>query len=275
MKERKFNVEQMEQLYKEGKNIYEIATTLGCSKSLVWKHLPKSIIRQRTTWNKENDEELTKLYQSGLGYLRCSKHFNSPQTTIQHACRRLGINEPSRVFTKQHKSSRERMCKRKPFEFSKMTKRLCFEREKGICQWCHLEIESRFKATYHHIKMIDAGGDGLLENCMVLHRKCHLGNFEALHSGRQYEHLLASKERIPTIWLSCVICNEPKQYIFNNSTCLPCWVETIGEEEMIHEHHPILADKIGCSVRNLLRTRKRLGLLNVPCGRKNKRPSVG
>ena len=55
-------------------------------------------------------------------------------------------------------------------------------------------IENRFKATYHHIKLIDEGGSKEPENCMVLHSKCHIANFEALHHGRRYRFGLASRK---------------------------------------------------------------------------------
>ena len=185
MRKSRLNRELMRQLYEEGETIYGVAIKLGCSKSIVWKCLPRELTKQGV-WDRANDEELREHYSEGWGYSKCSKHFGVSDKVIEYACHRLGINDPSRVYTKIHNSNAERTAKRRPFEFTQTTKHLRFEQELGVCQWCHMLIESRFKATYHHIKLIDEGGTGAPENCMVLHRKCHITNFEVLHNGRCY-----------------------------------------------------------------------------------------
>jgi 5-methylcytosine-specific restriction endonuclease McrA len=110
----------------------------------------------------------------------------------------LEINDPSRVYTRKFASNAERSAKRRPFEFTAATKKLRFEQESGICQWCHTSIENRFKATYHHIDLIDEGGSKEPENCMVLHPKCHIDNFEVLHHGRKYRFGLSVRKNIKT-----------------------------------------------------------------------------
>lgn len=197
----KLNQEEVESLYCKFKSMKKVAKFLSVTYGAIQKRLAKGsvVVNHNKIWDKNNDNKLKELYSSGLGYMKCGQHFGVSEYVIQHACKRLKINDPSRAFTKKHTSNAERSYKRRPFEFSQLTKKFRFEQEQGVCQWCHELIESKFKATYHHIQMIDSGGDGSPENCMVLHRKCHIGNFEALHNGRKYEFGLHNREFTPKI----------------------------------------------------------------------------
>lgn len=59
-------------------------------------------------------------------------------------------------------------------EFPKSVKVAAFEREKGHCQNCTLEITGSLRPVqYDHRKPSALGGDNSLENCQVLCKPCH------------------------------------------------------------------------------------------------------
>jgi ferredoxin len=57
-------------------------------------------------------------------------------------------------------------------EFSAPTKRKAYERAKGRCQACDVELRDG-GPQYHHILEARLGGDNALANCQVLCIPCH------------------------------------------------------------------------------------------------------
>lgn len=56
-------------------------------------------------------------------------------------------------------------------EFPKRVRLAAWGRERGRCQECHAKILGG--AEYHHGKEDTFGGEPILENCVVLCKKCH------------------------------------------------------------------------------------------------------
>ncbi len=56
-------------------------------------------------------------------------------------------------------------------EFSTKTKLAAYERSKGICDICSMQILAR--AEYDHVLPDGMGGDTSLENCQCICAKCH------------------------------------------------------------------------------------------------------
>jgi 5-methylcytosine-specific restriction endonuclease McrA len=57
--------------------------------------------------------------------------------------------------------------------FTDRTKRLAWERSKGICESCGKTIRPGDGPEYDHDKLAFYGGDNSLANCRVLCRPCH------------------------------------------------------------------------------------------------------
>ena len=250
--------EDVERLYMQGWSIQQIAKELGCVPQAVWKRVAAANIqRNRSTWDTARDEELIDLYkEKGLGYTRCSKHFGVHPSVVSYACKRLGINDPSRRHTKKHISNAERTFKRKRLEFSPTTKALRFREEGGRCQWCHETIPNSYSATYHHTTMIDSGGDGSRGNCMVLHRKCHIDQFETLHNGRRYRNLLATYKTLPKA--PCPRCHRVVGVDKLLPVCGTCR-KTLGKE--------VNPPRNGCTFCAIRSVRKGSEMGGVPCCR--------
>lgn len=69
-------------------------------------------------------------------------------------------------------------------EFNNKVKKKAFSISQGRCEICTYMIGdgSNYKlAEYHHIVMVNRGGLGNLDNCMVLHPDCHIRYFKKLH----------------------------------------------------------------------------------------------
>jgi 5-methylcytosine-specific restriction endonuclease McrA len=57
-------------------------------------------------------------------------------------------------------------------EFSHATKEAAFSRANGFCEHCKLPLNGE-RPEYHHITEAWLGGDNSLENCLVVHKRCH------------------------------------------------------------------------------------------------------
>lgn len=196
------------ELWKAGNTVGQIATLLGHHPSGVGKVLrtlpdyrPGRDVHR--VWDPADDERLTHMYQvQGLGIRRCARRLELPEHVVAYALQRLGVVESDRRPKKLHKNGIIRTLMRKPFEFTKVVRSACYTREHGICQFCGKSVLPTL-ATYHHILPIDSGGDGSLPNCMLLHRKCHIDQFEALHGGRKWKNLLKNYSQSIT---RCCLC---------------------------------------------------------------------
>lgn len=213
--------EKVQELWLSGKTSGQIAHELGHDPSGICKvlqHLPDytPVRDARRVWDKAWDGELQELYVSqGWGYRRCASYFGVSERVVAYAVRRLGITDLTRIPTKRHCNQHSRDHARKLFLFSQQVKSKRYLLEGGVCKECR-ESVSPGEAVYHHIIPIDRGGDGSLQNCMLLHGKCHIACFDKLHNGRTWEHFLSS------ITAPTVVCGECGRRTTRDGLCGVC-----------------------------------------------------
>lgn len=124
-------------------------------------------------------------YQTAGCHVLAKQYGCSERVILRHLSR-LGLVDPSRRHIRHHASTRVRQAFRRLHEFSAVVRKECFTRARGRCGCCGEPVTSWHVGTYHHILPIADGGNGSLDNCMLLHPECHKTHFEQLHNGRRW-----------------------------------------------------------------------------------------
>jgi len=131
--------------------------------------------------SREQEDKICLEYDNN-GCNKISKSNGVSATTVRDVLIRNNIRlRTERVYKKIEGNKRKGLRKS---EFLDSTKKAAFEREKGICQECHLPISEGWRsAVYHHKELLRRDGESTLDNCMVLHSPCHWlpAQFKKLH----------------------------------------------------------------------------------------------
>jgi hypothetical protein len=77
--------------------------------------------------------------------------------------------------------------------FTAAEKRQLWDRESGVCQYCHSDIPGPKKANFHHILPRANGGEvHSMINGALLHQSCHVKHYDLLHPGLAHRRAIMS-----------------------------------------------------------------------------------
>jgi DNA-binding transcriptional regulator GbsR (MarR family) len=174
----------IKELYLSGLGYIKIAKIFKVSRTCIQSIIKKMGIAQpnRAPKTKIENDELIKVYINGWGILKISKIYNISERNVSRRLKKLGILDSSRKCLKKEGSRRSR--RTAMHDFKNSVKKDIFNRNNGICEICNNVIGNGDNwriATYHHKTLVSNGGDGSIQNCMVLHSQCHKDNFYELH----------------------------------------------------------------------------------------------
>jgi hypothetical protein len=133
--------------------------------------------------SKINPYNVMSLYNKGFGMRSISKITGLSNSAIQrkiYKLQKLGLINRHSFNSTPNPNRIERGT------FSPKVKSGCYIRENGICEYCHLPVGDRWnhpESCYHHNPMVCRGGQHIIEHCHLLHKLCHINNFNELHPG--------------------------------------------------------------------------------------------
>lgn len=176
----------------------QVARQLSWTPGNVWTVLKRNDVHLRVELSKRKklppDAELIGSYKES-GIYALSKKYGVSERVIRRKLSKLGVVDSTRKFTKIPRSSVRRRDKRTQ-DFLGGTKKLCFEREHGLCQECQLPVGNWRQGCYHHKIPLYKGGNNMLDNCQLYHGVCHFrpAVFERLHGFKPGDYYSAKEE---------------------------------------------------------------------------------